>query len=91
MVKSINKDDLELEKIIEGIEATGNSLKIVCHNVRENVEHALFGGEPLPEGCPSRASLGEFGMRRLKKYVDEINSLTRDLENHLAKNYSNKK
>jgi hypothetical protein len=90
MAKSINRDDLGLEKLIANIEATGHSVKIVCHDVRENVESALFGSDPLPENCPSRASLAELGMRRLKKYVDEIQSLTNELETYIAKNYPNK-
>lgn len=91
MSKSINKTDPELEKFIKFIEETGDALKIVCSDVRENVEGALFDQQPLPDSCPSRASAAEFGMRRLKKYILEINTLTTQLETHIFKNYSDKK
>jgi len=46
MFKSINKSDVELEKLIGFIESTGDALKIACHDVRENVETAIFDGKP---------------------------------------------
>lgn len=91
MPKSINYNDERLEKLISFIESTGDSMKIICHDVRENIEGALFDSKPLPENCPSRASLAEFSMRRLKKYVIEITTLTDDLEKHIFENYSDKK
>lgn len=91
MYKSINTSDERLEKLISFVEDTGDSMKIVCLDVRENVEGALLGSHPIPENCPSRPSLAEFGMRRLKKYVNEIMVLTNDLEKYIFENYSDKR
>lgn len=88
MSKSINTSDRELEKLISFIEETGNSLKIVCHDVRGNVESALFDKKPLPDNCPSRASMAEFSIRRLKKYIQEVTVLTEQLENYVFEKYS---
>ena len=91
MTKSINKTDEQLERLIANIEASGDSIKIVCHDLRENVEDALFGSALLPDQFKSRASFAYLGMRNLNKYVDEMQSLARELENHLAANYSERK
>ena len=90
MKTSINKSDEQLERLIADIEASGDSMKIVCNDLRENVEHALFSGDPLPKPFNSRSSAAYAGMRNVHKYIDEIQSLARELENHLAVNYSDK-
>jgi hypothetical protein len=88
MPEPINTPDEQLEKLIGSIESTGASIKLASEDVRAGVEGALFGSDPLPENCPSRASAAESAMHRLKKYVEEITGLTNDLQTYVFKNYA---
>lgn len=62
--------DEQNDKLCDFIHSTTESIKILGDTDLPQVKDALYGNEPLIEGCPSRASFAEFCLRGLKGRVE---------------------
>ena len=83
--------DEQIDKLCGFIHSTTESIKILGDTDLPQVKEALYGGKPLIEGCPSRASLAEFGLRRLKGRIHEAMELIDQLETEIFAKYSDEK
>jgi hypothetical protein len=83
--------DAQIDKLCEFIHSTTESIKILGDTDLPQVRDALYGHDPIPEGCPSRAAFEEFCLRGLKGRVDEVTELIDQLEKEIFAKYSDKK
>ena len=82
--------DMKLEDLFFPVRSTAESIKILADTDLPQVKEALYGNKPLPEGCPSRASLGVFILRGIRGRVDEITELLDMLEKKIWEDYGGK-
>jgi hypothetical protein len=81
----------KIDDLFFPISSTAESIKILADTDLPQVKEVLYGNKPLLEGCPSRASMAVFVLRRLQGRVEEITELLGDLEKEIWAEYKDKK
>lgn len=82
--------DEQIDKLCGFIHSTTESIKVLGDTDLPQVKDALYGSEPIPEGCPSRASFAEFCLRGLKERLEEATDLIDQLEKEIFGKYGSK-
>lgn len=84
--------DEQIDKLYGFIHSTTESIKILGDTDHlDEIKRVLYGNQPIPEGCPSRASLAEFGLQGLKGRLREALELIDQLEVEIFARYKDKK
>jgi hypothetical protein len=83
--------DEKIKQLFEFVDSTGNAVKIATETALPHAKDVLFTNKPLPEGCPSRASMAVMELSGAKGRVDELMQLIKQLEDEIFSNYSEKK
>jgi hypothetical protein len=81
----------EIDKLLGFIESTAQSIHILAGTDIPQVKDALYKDKPLPENCPSKASLAVFILRGLRGRVEEITELFDMVEKEIWSEYGGKK
>ena len=79
-----------IDNLFQFISSTAESIKILADTDLPQVKEVLYENKPLLEGCPSRASMAELILRKLKGRVEEITELLADLDKEIWAHYKDK-
>ncbi|HMO81733.1 MAG TPA: hypothetical protein PKD24_13165 [Pyrinomonadaceae bacterium] len=82
--------DEKIEQLLEWIKSNTDGIKILGETDLDHVRHIIYGNDPLPHGCPSRASMAEFALRRLKGRLHEAGQLIEQLETEIYEKFTGK-
>ena len=82
---AIKKEDLFVM-----ISSTAQSVKILANTDLPQVKEILYEDKPLPEGCPSRASMAELILRGIKGRIEELTELLDDLDKQIWAGWKDK-
>ena len=80
-----------IEDLFKLVSGTAESVKILADTDLPQVKEVLYENKPLLEGCPSRASMAELILRKLRGRTDELMELIGMLEQEIWKHYGDKK
>lgn len=82
--------DEKLDTLLNELQKWSKSLALTTEEVPDYIKKALYENEPLPDTCPSRASLAELELRAIKKKLNEVNGIYQMIHDHLFEHYKDK-
>lgn len=75
----------EFDEAYERLRSWSQTLRNTIENNLPQIRNALTSDEPLPENCPSRASMAALILRQIKQSFDEVKGCIEDIEKQIWK------
>lgn len=83
--------DEQLEILLEQLENYSKSVGRVAESMITQVREAMESNKPLPDSCPSKASMATLILDQIGKPVSEVTGIMQMIREHLFENYGDNK